>query len=211
MKNKFLVICIILAVILSITAFTAALVPRIADNLATDTEDTVPGGSNVTDKNMITFTWDDEEYTVEKGTTFGEFISENLDLLNRSSAVQYSLENKTDKLQFTQDGETQYMGIPYNGVIKAGKVYGVLNPLIFTLEDEEYSYYNGSTWGTYLEDGPSSSFYEKYPETEIRDSLVPGSLYTGSSYFIFSADNNDDENLVLENDLIFSQTYYRLK
>ena len=214
MKNKFLVICIILAVILSITAFTAALVPRIADNLATDTEDTAPGGSDVTDKNMITFTWDDEEYTVEKGTTFVEFISENLDLLNRGSSVQYSLENKTDKIQFTQDGETQYMGIPCNGVIKDGEEYGVLNPLSFTLEGVEYSFYNGSTWDTYLEDGPSSSFYEKYPQTQNGSFIYDDNnvnIHTGSSYFIFNYELNEMEYLVNIYDLILPQEYYRFK
>ena len=163
---------------------------------------------------MITFTWDHEEYTVEKGTTFGEFISENLDLLNRGSTVQYSLENKTDKIQITQDGETQTMGIPYNGVIKAGEEYGVLNPLSFTLVGVEYSFYNGSTWATYLEDGPSSSFYEKYPDTDFFSSFddsTDNNILTGSSYYIFNDDSNEMEFLVYAYDLILPQEYYRFK
>ena len=200
MKKKFLVICIILAVILSITAFTAALVPRIADNPATDTEDT--------GDEMIRFYFDGEKYMVKKGTTFISFVTSNIDTINANApdTVEYCFSYKPDRIEYSVGDEAYYLCIDPNSEIKAGEEYGCHSYITFSIEDKEYTVHNGATWGYFIEIA-EGEFFEDYPVAEFDES----GLDSGNGYYIYSSEDGNDEDHVHANDLIQSQTYYRLK
>ena len=139
MKNRFITICVILTALLSIMSFTAILMPR---NARTSTSED-PTEEATKEPVLITFTWEDDGYTVPEGTTFGEFV-----------ISQYGEEGS-----FFQTPEGEYtvvddyiclngrpLCVPADGIIRNGEDYGIRNSITSYCNDEYFESYNGATW-----------------------------------------------------------------
>lgn len=131
MKNKIIFIAVIIVILLCFATLSAVFIQKTSDDGPEE----------------ISFYWDDVEYTVEEGTTFGEFV--------RSTDLQY--EGKpyeicpdTGYITYTAHKCSLYMSVDPEGKIKAGEHYGAGDIKTFTYGDIEYDFHNGATWGSYI-------------------------------------------------------------
>lgn len=193
MKNKIIVFCIILTMLLSLATFTALLVPRISND--TDTEDTgsesvLPEDESIT-KKTISFYWDDVEYTVEEGTTFRQFVSNNVLEIDFNT---YRICPNTGYIDCYQPKNGScYLTIDPDGIIQAGEYYGVEARAEFTYGDNLYDFHNGATWKSYLSVIELSDAYCENPleKFTIGDD---GCIYYNGSYSHLCSNNDDHEH-----------------
>ena len=202
MKNKFITVCVILAALLSIMSFTAILMPRNAQTREPEETDTKA-------PSMVTFTWDTAEYTVPKGTTFGEFIESNY-----NSEGYY--EGNGGTYYTVQEGyvccEGSSMGIPADGVIRNGQDYGsdlLLTAYVGCVSDpgacSEIQFYNGATFrgmceSELLGENPDSlAIYGKYV-----------SAHGEGNCLYYSDDDFSKSNAVLVDDVLRENYVYIL-
>lgn len=203
MKNKFLTICLIMVFLLSFASSVAILVHLRSNDIeeTIDSDEIIESNEIESDDTtvkaeMISFTWDGVEYTVENGTTFAEFIGEGLVIGDYYYIIAAASDNKSYVLY---DNTSDYLGIPADGLILDGEAYGYGCRLDFSLIDSdgdptEYNFvcYNGATW----EGWSLTSDYE------------PEDLGLVDGYVTFAGNNIKlNDKAVYSSDTICSATY----
>lgn len=143
MKNKIIVICVILAVLVSLMTFTAVLAQKKAD-----TDKPIETEETTVKENTVTFTWDGEEFTVPKGTTIGEFFE-----FEEFKAVKDTNDWRIEEGNvLCQNGLDIYCSSEL--VLVNGASYGVDGSnLIYTsveVCEETFSIVPGTTWRQYI-------------------------------------------------------------
>lgn len=194
MKNKFITICVILAVLLSFASFAALMVQF----RSTDVDE--PSDSVTDVSETVTFMWDGEEYTVKKGTTFKEFV-ETETSLNATTL-------KDGYIYVDYKEYTGYLDIDINGEIQNGQGYGDIYYYFF-IEGKEFSFHNGATWESYINcpnrDIEGDEFSTEYPDVSMDSTCI----YLGTrtlSHYEYEGHMNDGN--VLGKDLIIERYNY---
>lgn len=144
MKNKIIVICLILSVIISLMSFIAVL--STAKNAEKDSDIDADESTSVSDD--INFTWDGTRFTVPKGTTVGEFVlSQTNDDTNEFSIGENKYLVGVDCIEYwVPAAEVFYTTcIPNDTVIIDGESYGNIE-ITFSIDGTPYTCYKWATW-----------------------------------------------------------------
>ena len=141
MKNRLIIVCLILVAVMSFSSCFAVF----AMMKSADQDDIIEDGTSSSNKDqLISFTWDGISYKAEPGTKVYDFVSKNLESLNKhlvevtgNDALRYSL-NSTD-IEFYKDSKN-YIVLDYSrsSVLENGGVYGYFYPVCIVIYHYRY-------------------------------------------------------------------------
>ena len=142
MKNFLIIICLVLVAVMSLSSFFAIF----AMMKSADQDDIIEDGISSSNKDqLISFTWDGISYKAEPGTKVYDFVSKNLESLNKqleevsgNDELCYSL-SSTD-IEVFEDSKN-YIELDYSksSVLENGGVYGYLYPACIVIFHYGYS------------------------------------------------------------------------